>query len=171
MSKFSPAEIAFFSKNSLDLDAFSGKWFIVHTNLGYWKDKSNPAVVYNPLGAGKMRDELQYLDRRGLAQKLVGMDRLIDQGGSSFHWVAQPWYLSFVNSAWGVIDHDQAYAQWAVTYFSQTIFTPAGMDIYSRTPSLDNKLYRSILEKVSRVQFLEEHIAGLHTTNRSDTTS
>lgn len=42
------------------------------------------------------------------------------------------------SSQWQVLGYDER-AGWAVTYFSKTLFTPAGMDLYARDPTAVNK--------------------------------
>jgi hypothetical protein len=49
------------------------------------------------------------------------------------------------SSKWQVLGYD-ARAGWAVTYFSKTLFTPAGMDLYVRDPtSVSHELVDQIL--------------------------
>lgn len=49
------------------------------------------------------------------------------------------------SSNWQVLGYD-AQAGWAITYFSKTLFTPAGMDLYVRDPtSVSPELVQKIL--------------------------
>lgn len=50
------------------------------------------------------------------------------------------------SSKWQVLGHQDGIA---VTYFSKTLFTPAGLDIYSRSrEGLDKEVYESVVEKL-----------------------
>ncbi|KAB5589815.1 hypothetical protein CTheo_6739 [Ceratobasidium theobromae] len=56
------------------------------------------------------------------------------------------------SSRWQVLGYDLN-AGWAVTYFSKTLFTPAGMDIYVRDPkSVSGELVQRIVEAAKAVQ-------------------
>lgn len=50
------------------------------------------------------------------------------------------------SSKWQVLGYGDG---WAVTYFAATLFTPAGIDIYSRTEEgISRELYEEIFEKI-----------------------
>jgi len=56
-----------------------------------------------------------------------------------------------VSSRWQVLGYDER-AGWAVTYFSETLFTPAGLDLYVRDPgAVGKELVKEILEAVRRM--------------------
>lgn len=43
--------------------------------------------------------------------------------------------------------------QWAVTYFARTLFTPAGIDVYSRTKEgLSEAVMKGIMEALAAVE-------------------
>lgn len=170
MPTLSPAAAAFFAQCPLDVQAFSGQWFICHTSLSFWRGKTHPTITYTASGAyspARILDEVRYHDAQGRPQAVVGYDRLLDTKGSALEWVAQPWYLRFLRSTWGVVAHDAHYAQWAVTYFSKTLFTAAGMDIYARSLPLENARYREILAQVAAIEFLQPHLTALYATQHS----
>lgn len=61
-----------------------------------------------------------------------------------------------VSSRWQVLGCNTSDAEgshpWAVTYFEQTLFTPAGLDIYARSPEgLPEPLLKEVFEKVKAV--------------------
>lgn len=57
---------------------------------------------------------------------------------------SQGW-LMIASSKWQVLGYGDG---WAVTYFSKTLFTPAGIDIYSRDESgLSKDLFDEVLSK------------------------
>ena len=53
--------------------------------------------------------------------------------GWAFGWRGKGW-LMIASSQWEVLGYgsDSQGKDWIVTYFSKTLFTPAGIDIYSR---------------------------------------
>ncbi|UOH79257.1 hypothetical protein LQV05_000252 [Cryptococcus neoformans] len=65
-----------------------------------------------------------------------GIDTLSPgSNGATFDWKGKG-LLFFVHSHWEVLGYGKDVEQgleWAVTYFSKTLFTPAGIDIYVRT--------------------------------------
>jgi histidinol-phosphatase (PHP family) len=62
-----------------------------------------------------------------------------------------------------VVDHDPQCAEWAVTYFSATPFTKAGIDLYARTPTLSSGQSALILDRLQHHGFLREQTATLFT--------
>ena len=159
----------YFSNCPVDIAKMSGKWFIQKTSLGFWLNRSSPTVTYTieeGTSEPKFLDEVRYLDKRGAAKEIVGYDTLQRSLNGQFLWQAKPWYLRFLKSEWGVVAHDDAYEDWAVTYFSKTTLTPEGMDIYSRTEELDDEKYAEILQKISGVGFLDQYTSRLYQTHK-----
>lgn len=72
------------------------------------------------------------------------------------------WYTSFLKSDWLLLDHDEEYAEWAVTYFSKTPFTDAGMDVYARSPSLSEAKVAEIVDRMSDNGFLGKQARTLY---------
>lgn len=75
--------------------------------------------------------------------------------------------LQIASSRWQIIGFDPK-SQWAVTYFASTLFTPAGIDVYTRTPDgLTPELFEEIkaalktkggeLEKLADTMFEVKH--------------
>ncbi|OWT41912.1 hypothetical protein C362_00278 [Cryptococcus neoformans Bt1] len=71
-----------------------------------------------------------------------GIDTLSPgSNGATFDWKGKG-LLFFVHSHWEVLGYGKEVEQgleWAVTYFSKTLFTPAGIDIYVRTIPFSSK--------------------------------
>lgn len=157
----------FFSGRKADLAGIAGKWYIQKTSLAFWENRFSPTVTYTPEAnspAMKMLDEVRYKNKRGVVKEVVGYDYLTSNINGQFMWRAKPWYLYFLKSEWGIVDHDEAYTDWAVTYFSKTAFTPEGMDIYSRSEVLDDDKYKEILQRIAGVGFLKPHLDKLYQT-------
>ena len=73
--------------------------------------------------------------------QIVGVDKLVAPEGKPsvrFKWRGRGW-LVVASSRWQLLGYGNGSAEgdddpaWAVTFFEQTLFTPAGIDIYART--------------------------------------
>ena len=54
-----------------------------------------------------------------------------------YHWRGKGW-LMIASSKWEILGYgneEGSTTEWAITYFAKTLFTPAGIDIYSRDPT------------------------------------
>ncbi|KAK4055387.1 hypothetical protein OIO90_003225 [Microbotryomycetes sp. JL221] len=138
-----------------------GEWRVsVASTLPLWKDKKNVVIEYNPVKgeASTTLDDLVSYNKRSdkpgtKASTVHGVDRFegtlrdSDQaaqeqsltGGPRWKWRGKGW-LVIASSHWQVLGHNLTSAtqssstepQWVVTYFASTLFTPAGLDIYTR---------------------------------------
>lgn len=56
-----------------------------------------------------------------------------EEGDWAWHWRGTGW-LMIASSRWEVLGYgeDESGNRWVVTYFAKTLFTPAGVDLYSR---------------------------------------
>ena len=76
----------------------------------------------------------------------------VDSG--AWDWRGKGW-LMIASSYWevlgyGYLDGEQ---QWAVTYFAKTLFTPAGVDIYSRKKEgVDEAVVSGIKEALAAIE-------------------
>jgi len=159
---------SYFASKPIDLERLSGKWYIQKTSLNFWQNRFAPTVEYSiePCASGvRVLDEVRYKNHRGSKKDVVGYDYLTPGINGQFLWQAKPWYLRFLKSEWGVVDHNEDYT-WAVTFFSKTLFTPAGVDVYSRAASLDEQTYAAILERIAGVDFIQPFVKQLYQTKR-----
>ena len=155
----------YFADRPVDLQALSGRWHIQKTSLDFWRTRFSATVTYTPesdVSGIKLLDEVRYKNNRGAEKTVVGYDSLRSGIEGQFLWRGKPWYLRFLQSEWGIVAHDDDYADWAVTYFSKTMFTAAGMDIYSRSEVLDDGKYQKILDRISGVSFLKPYLCKLY---------
>lgn len=124
---------------AFDEQAFCGRWYVVATSLNVWQKRSNPSITYTPLetnGTLRLLDDVAY----GSAQKprhIIGFDQQEQRQPRIFTWRGKSWYSRWITSNWCVVDNDAACTQWAITYFSKTVVTAAGVDIYARQPTLE----------------------------------
>lgn len=111
-----------------------------------WKGKCNVRITYTPLpnshalGENHMSDLddlVEYQSKPGNKPSSVhGVSRVADvdglEPGLAFSWRGRGW-LMIASSKWEILGwgEDNGVA-WVVTYFSKTIFTPAGIDVYCR---------------------------------------
>ncbi len=110
----------------------TGTWFVVRTSLPLWRTRDNPSVTYAPLPGGRVVDTVRFT-RRGRPGLIIGLDT--PQPGGGWAWRGVSVLTRFTVSRWRVLADGDG---WAVTLFEQTPFTPAGLDVYARTPTLSD---------------------------------
>ncbi|QRV82493.1 hypothetical protein RhiJN_10508 [Ceratobasidium sp. AG-Ba] len=148
------------SRDEFDIDKFMGKWHVIWSTLPLWKSRSDVTITYSPLVSEspsttpesepiRFDDIVEYRSRSSpgsTRSTIVGVDTLeitpkgAPEGyksGVSYNWRGKGW-LKIASSHWQVLGYD-AQAGWAVTYFSKTLFTPAGLDVYVRDPTAVSK--------------------------------
>jgi hypothetical protein len=152
-------------------DWVAGSWYVSYTSLPLWSDKQNVRITYNRLASSATdADTMPDLDDHVESQKLgktkvdhiYGISRPVHvegvDHGLAYSWRGKGIMLSFITSDWEILGHgtDSEAAEpneWVVTFFCKTLFTPAGMDIYTRTKaSLSDVTLEAIkaeLEKIS----------------------
>ncbi|MDK2011241.1 MULTISPECIES: hypothetical protein [unclassified Deinococcus] len=108
----------------------TGTWFVVRTSLPLWRTRDNPSVTYAPLPDGRVVDTVRFT-RRGRPGLIIGLDS--PQPGGGWAWRGVSLLTRFTVSRWQVLAAGDG---WAVTVFKRTPFTPVGLDVYARTPSL-----------------------------------
>lgn len=127
------------------LSFLQGTWHVTHSTLPMWKSKRNVRITYTPLApssASTPADETDRLDDlvtyQGLDSDKEHTVRGVDtaSGGTTdtWDWRGKGW-LMIASSHWEVLgwgDDGPSDNAWVVTYFAKTLFTPAGLDIYSR---------------------------------------
>lgn len=154
------------------LEWLLGKWHITHSTLPIWKDKRNVTITYTVLpspkgsapGVIRLEDLVEYQELKGDKIKSV---RGVDTGtGDNNEWNWRGSGIIKVASAhwevvgWGEGDRqvggDEASdqeAQWMVTFFAKTYFTPAGMDVYARRPGgLPEALLKDIFSALTQIE-------------------
>ncbi|KIR77199.1 hypothetical protein I306_05790 [Cryptococcus gattii EJB2] len=154
--------------DGFDRSWFMGKWDVVWSTLPMWKDKKDVTITYTPTnrrqetrivefedlveyrarssadGSKTYTSKCQNKEPRGRANDITvrGIDTLSPaSNGATFDWKGKG-LLFFVHSHWEVLGYGKDVEQgqeWAVTYFSKTLFTPAGIDIYIRTIPFSSK--------------------------------
>jgi len=152
----------FLKENLLTL--LVGTWFIHSTNFPMWLkgDKVNPTFNYSPVAKkeGVLLDEVNYL-KNGKQKSIVGYDTQDSKDTTTFVWRGKG-LLYLLKSKWKVALLDDS-GQWAVIWFSKTLFTPEGVDIISRTPSLSPDIIHQIKAQMEQDSILKKHSRNLKT--------
>jgi hypothetical protein len=124
--------------NAITFHIIVGTWFIVQTNLPLWLkgDKLNPTLNYTLIqrrGKEQLLDVVKYT-QKGKQKTITGYDTMDPTNPDAFTWRGKGWLSLFTSKC--EIRLMDPNGQWAVSWFSKTPFTPEGVDIISRTPTL-----------------------------------
>ncbi|WP_461040814.1 lipocalin/fatty acid-binding family protein [Spirosoma harenae] len=141
-----------------------GTWFICSTNFPMWLkgDKLNPTFTYSTVasdsGMDRLLDEVKYV-KNGSQKTLTGYDYPDKTDSMAFVWRGKG-LLSLIQSKWKValLSPD---GQWAVIWFSKTLFTPEGVDIISRTPQLSPQTLDHIKSLMANNPLLSKHLENI----------
>ncbi|OCH93106.1 hypothetical protein OBBRIDRAFT_790577 [Obba rivulosa] len=148
-----------------DLEQFMGAWYVTHSTLPLWKTKKDVSITYTPRLRSSTQQPPQFDDvvryrstsdhSTSELHRVVGVDTLLlppgPQGAHSprFKWRGKGW-LIIASSRWQILGLGGGGSSpgWALTYFEKTLFTPAGLDIYARSPEgLPANLVHDIIDK------------------------
>ncbi|CAI6340819.1 unnamed protein product [Periconia digitata] len=150
------------------LQWISGSWSVTHSTLPMWKKNRNVVITYTPVpdtSPPHLDDLVTYQPISSSSTKTVhGVDKPFsvpntansdgdgedakDVASLGYNWRGKGW-LMIASSKWEILgygDDEQQGAQnsWVVTYFAKTLFTPAGIDIYSRKGKLRPEMVEEI---------------------------
>ncbi|QMW00510.1 lipocalin family protein [Spirosoma foliorum] len=146
------------------IQALVGTWFICSTSFPMWLkgDKTNPTFTYSITDkkgeTNVLLDEVKY-QHKGESKTLTGFDYQNPADSAAFVWRGKG-VLSLVRSKWKVVLQDPD-GQWAVIWFSKTLFTPEGVDIISRTPQLPEKTLNHIKSLMADTPTLAKQLANV----------
>jgi hypothetical protein len=128
----------------------SRTWHVSYSTLPMWKGKQNVHITYSLSGVmssdqSKMPNLMDHVESQKAGQEKVshihGISRPVEVESVPFG-LAYTWrgngLLKLISSNWEILGFgtDSSSAEpndWAVTCFSKTLFTPAGIDIYTST--------------------------------------
>lgn len=141
----------------------SGTWFIISTNFPMWLDgsKTNPTFNYTITeknGKTFLIDEVKYI-KNGKTKTINGFDYLDLNNDKAFTWKGKG-FLAIAKSHWEIKLMDEK-NEWAVIWFSKTLFTPEGVDIISKKQKLDKSLIEEIKTKMLTDSVLKKHVSSL----------
>lgn len=109
-----------------------------------WKSKRNVRITYTPLppsdpsipadNTDRLDDLVTYQSLTGTkVQSVQGVDKAaVGDGRGSWDWRGKGW-LVIAGSHWEVLGwgEEEGGNKWVLTVFAKTLFTPAGLDVYS----------------------------------------
>lgn len=141
----------------------SGTWFIISSNFPIWLDgsKTNPTFNYTVTekkGKTFLIDEVKYI-KNGKTKTINGFDYLNTTNDKAFTWQGKG-FLAIAKSHWEIRLLDKK-NEWAVIWFSKTLFTPEGVDIISKKSRLDKSLIEEIKTKMLADSVLKKHVGSL----------
>jgi hypothetical protein len=127
-----------------------------------WKKNRNVQITYTPITSTsppQIDDVVTYQPIGSESLKTVhGVDKPFEvpntaapagdeQAASmAYHWRGKGW-LMIASSKWEILGYGEEEGtgnSWVVTYFAKTLFTPAGVDFYSRKGGLTPQTVESI---------------------------
>ncbi|KAM3417043.1 hypothetical protein BST61_g8624 [Cercospora zeina] len=123
-------------------------WHVTHSSLPMWKSKKNVRIQYTPLDPSSPSIAKENTDRvddlvtsqplHGVkVSSIRGIDTVAGTGESrgEWNWRGKGW-LMIASSHWEILgwgeEQNNTGNKWAVTCFAKTLFTPAGIDVYSQ---------------------------------------
>ena len=148
---------------SVMLTTLAGTWFVVSTNFPMWTKgtKKEPAFHYTieqRKGETVLDDKVTY--RKNNKEKSIsGIDRQDPENPNAFTWRGKG-LLKIARSKWEVrlMDEDK---QWAVIYFTKTLFTPEGVDVISRDRAISAETLVVIKKRMEADPVLKNHVSEL----------
>jgi hypothetical protein len=142
----------------------SGTWNVTHSTLPMWKNNRNVRITYAPIpntSPTQVDDTVTYQALNSTSLKTIhGVDKPFDvpnttaatgdddaAASMAYHWRGKGW-LMIASSKWEILGYGNEEGMpanaWVVTYFAKTLFTPAGVDFYSRKGSLTPQTVEAI---------------------------
>ncbi|KAF7347708.1 hypothetical protein MVEN_01528000 [Mycena venus] len=147
-----------------------GTWLVVASTLPLWRNKKNVKITYSAIPGEPettFDDLVSYelrLAKPGRSPSTVkGIDRLEKGASGRWKWRGKG-LLMIATSKWQLLGFNvsptvQAASEpseskpndpeWVITYFASTLFTPAGLDIYSRSKdALSDEFIQGLIEEI-----------------------
>lgn len=132
-------------------------------------DKLQPTFNYTLItrkGAPALLDEVKYV-KKGKMRTITGYDTPDAQNPNAFTWRGKG-LLSIAKSRWEVRLKDTD-GQWAVIWFSKTLFTPEGIDVISRKKQLSTAEWQQIQQQMQQDPVLQKHLSSLQDLSNLNT--
>ena len=147
----------------IDSEDLLGTWYIVRTTFPMWRNgkNSHPTLNYRRIdGADPSRlEDLVVYRRKGQPKQILGVDTQDGQMSCHFTWRGRG-LLALLKSEWYVVDFDRNAGVMAI-FFSKTLFTPAGMDIASSSPTPDAATIAACIDRVRVSATLRPHAEAM----------
>lgn len=155
------------------IDWLVGTWHVTHATLPMWKSKRNVRITYTKLAPEtdsshpRVDDLVEYqAPNKQKVSSVHGVSTSDPKPGVgdgwAFKWRGKGW-LMIATSNWEILGYGDEAASpnggspesnnaWIVTYFTKTLFTPAGIDIYSRNRALSKGTLDDIKAALSKFE-------------------
>ncbi len=143
----------------------NGRWTVQSTTFPMWHepDKRCPIFEYEPIEShGRANDRVLFLDGDE-PDEIRGIDEQDPQNLLHITWQGSG-LLFFLSSDWYVRAADD---DWLIIYFSETMFTPEGVDVLARGPSLDEEMWAAVDTAVNTDPWLARFRNQLKRLDRS----
>ena len=150
-------EVAF---SAPPLEWLEGTWSVTHSTLSMWRKAKNVRITYKiipastPGGPVLLDDTVESVPTARTLLPQPKAIRGIDtpDGDGAWAWRGKG-LLKIASSRWEVLGWGEREGErWVVTWFAPSMFTPAGVDIYSsRKEGISEGLYKDVqlaLEKL-----------------------
>ncbi|PSS25314.1 hypothetical protein M430DRAFT_200720 [Amorphotheca resinae ATCC 22711] len=162
--KYNPKLPSSTSFTAPPLEWLQGTWSVTHSTLPMWRKAKNVRITYkiipstNPSSPTLLDDEVRSEPIQWSLLPQPKSIRGIDtpDGEGSWNWRGKGW-LKIASSHWELLGWgERGDEKWAVTWFAPSLFTPAGLDIYSsRKEGMSEVLYKDILQALERLEAKE----------------
>jgi hypothetical protein len=154
-TKYNSKSIASTSFKAPDLEWLEGTWSVTHSTLPMWRKAKNVRITYKIIppasvsGLTLLDDEVtsEPTARTLLPQpkSIRGIDT--PSGEGAWNWRGRGW-LKIASSHWELLGWgERGGEKWIVTWFAPSMFTPAGVDIYSsEKEGMSEGVYKDIMK-------------------------
>jgi hypothetical protein len=150
------------------LEWLEGTWSVTHSTLPMWRKAKNVRITYKILrpsaGTGPvlLDDTVESVPMQRTLLPQPKAIRGVDtpDGDGAWAWRGRG-LLKVASSRWEVLGWGERDGErWVVTWFAPSLFTPAGVDVYSsRKEGISEGLFRDVEGALGRLEANE--VAGL----------
>ncbi len=143
----------------LPLPTLLGRWHVVATTFPMWRTRCDVTFTYGALSEHAATDRVGYTEGTSVGE-ILGVDTQHDEVPTHFTWRGSG-ILSLFTSEWDVVAVAPD-ASWVVLTFGATLATPAGADVISRAPTLDDEALQRAVALASADETTAKRLAGLY---------
>lgn len=143
----------------------NGRWTVQATTFPMWLEPDHrcPVFAYEPIEThGWVADRVLYLDEDD-PEEIAGTDSQDYDDLLHFTWRGDG-LLFFLKSEWYVRAMGP---NWMVIYFTETLFSPEGVDVLARGPHLDEATWENVDRAVDDDPLLARFAPDLKPLDRS----
>lgn len=129
------------------LEWLEGTWSVTHSTLPMWRKAKNVRITYKILPGELLDDTVESVPTQKSwmpqPREIKGVDT--PDGEGAWAWRGRG-LLKVASSRWEVLGWgERGGERWVVTWFAPSLFTPAGLDVYSsRKEGISEGLFREV---------------------------